>query len=316
MNLGYACINTELNTSKPRVTTNRGMIKRTFEEKGYDYCSQLALENVKDFKTILRWNIDNGIKLFRTSSDMIPWASEYLITVLKDYDEIYSILMQCGLLCESNNVRVTTHPGPFNVLCSPNNRVVDNTLAELSRHGQLFDMMGFRRTPYNKINIHCNGVYGDKIKAMERFCENFEKLPHSVTDRLTVENDDKESMYSVKDLMFIHDRIGIPIVFDYHHHKFNTGGLTEKEALQLAISTWPSDITPIVHYSESKSIHENNDKLKPQAHSDMINDLPDTYGYDVDVMVEAKSKEKAILPFVNHTCSYSGLRSVESYEIT
>ena len=58
--------------------------------------------------------------------------------------------------------------------------------------------------------------------AMDRFCKNFERLSESVQGRLTVENDDKESMYSVKDLMYIHERIGIPIVFDYHHHKFNT----------------------------------------------------------------------------------------------
>ena len=69
-------------------------------------------------------------------------------------------------------------------------------------------------------------------------------------------------MYSVKDLMYIHEKIGIPIVFDYHHHKFCTGGLSEKEGLELAISTWPTDITPVVHYSElsseSKSLHESN----------------------------------------------------------
>merc|ERR1711991_418519 len=112
--------------------------------------------------------------------------------------------------------------------------------------------MNLTRTPFNKINIHIGGAYGDKEKSMERFCKNFERLPDSVKTRLTVENDDKASMYSVKDLMYIHERIGIPIVFDYHHHKFGTGGLTEQEALELAISTWPKDIKPIVHYSESK----------------------------------------------------------------
>ena len=157
-------------------------------------------------------------------------------------------------------------------------------------------MMGLSRTPYNKINIHCNGVYGDKIKAMDRFCKNFELLPESVQTRLTVENDDKASMYSVKDLMYIHERIGIPIVFDYHHHKFNTGGLTEEEALKLAATTW-GDITPAVHYSESKSLHENNDKIKPQAHSDYITDEINTYGIDVDIMIEAKAKELTLLTY-------------------
>jgi len=122
-------------------------------------------------------------------------------------------------------------------------------------------------------------------------------------------------MYSVKDLMYIHEKIGIPIVFDYHHHKFNTGGLTEEQALSLAVSTWPDGITPIVHYSESKALHEENDKLKPQAHSDYINELPDTYGIEVDIMVESKAKELAILPFLpkQTTCAYSGLLTVDSY---
>jgi UV DNA damage endonuclease len=158
-------------------------------------------------------------------------------------------------------------------------------------------------------------VYGDKISAMDRFCKNFERLPESVQTRLTVENDDKASMYSVKDLMYIHERIGIPIVFDYHHHKFNTGDLSEQEALELAISTWPKGITPMVHYSESKQLHEGNDKLKPQAHSDYINELPDLYGNNVDVMVEAKAKELSILPYINsNKCEYSGLLSTSSYE--
>ncbi len=97
--------------------------------------------------------------------------------------------------------------------------------------------------------------------------------------------------------MYIHNKINIPIVFDYHHHAFNTGDLTEEEALKLAITTW-GDITPVVHYSESKALHEENNKLKPQAHSDYIKSLPNTYGLNVDIMVEAKAKELAILPFI------------------
>jgi UV DNA damage endonuclease len=105
-------------------------------------------------------------------------------------------------------------------------------------------------------------------------------------------------MYSVTDLMYIHKHTGIPIVFDYHHHQFCTGGLSEEEALKLAATTWPKGITQEVHYSESKVLHEENNKLKPQAHSDYINSLPNTYGLVVDIMVEAKAKELAILPFI------------------
>ena len=315
MNLGYACINMTLSGQKPKVTTNRSMIKKTFTEKGVDYAGELGMLNAADLGRILRWNVENGIKVFRLSSEFFPWASEYKFEDLPQYLRIKTLLAGAGHYAKSNGMRLTCHPGPFNVLVSPHKHVVDNTITDLRIHGEIFDMLGLERSPYNKINIHCNGVYGDKQSAMDRFCKNFELLPESVQTRLTVENDDKESMYSVKDLMYIHERIGIPIVFDYHHHKFCTGGLTEQEALELAISTWPKGIKPIVHYSESKALHEGNEKLKPQAHSDYINDLPDLYGNDVDVMVEAKAKELSILPFINsNRCEYSGLLNTSSYE--
>ena len=295
MNLGYACINMTLSGQKPKVTTNRSMIKKTFLSKGMEYAGELALLNCRDLVEILKWNVENEIKFFRLSSDIFPWASEYNIEDLPQYGRIKTILNGCGNYIRKNNIRITSHPGPFNVLVSPREHVVKNTITDLTNHGKVFDLLGLDTTPYNKINIHCNGVYGDKKSAMDRFCENFKLLPESVQERLTVENDDKGSMYSVKDLMYLHERIGIPIVFDYHHHKFCTGGLSEKEALELAISTWPKGITPVVHYSESKSLHESNEKIKPQAHSDYVDNMPDTYGHDVDIMVEAKAKELSIL---------------------
>jgi len=316
MNLGYACINMTLSGQNPKITTNRTMIKRTFEKKGISYASELGLLNSKDLMDILKWNVNNGIKLFRLSSQFFPWASEYKLEDLPDFDTISFNLKRAGDFARKNGIRLTSHPGPFNVLTSPRENVIQNTITDLELHGKIFDLIGLQKNHYNKINIHCNGVYGDKKSAMDRFISNFKRLSDSVKSRLTVENDDKGTMYSVKDLMYLHEKIGIPIVFDYHHHKFNNGGLSEKEALDLAISTWPDGIKPIVHYSESKALHENNDKLKPQAHSDYIDYLPITYGKDVDIMVESKKKELAILPFLSKTmCSYSGLLSTASYSV-
>ena len=298
MGLGYACINLTLAKNNPKITTNRSMVKKTFLNKGAIYAGELALQNVKDIIKILEWNLKNNIFFFRISSDIFPWASHYNISNLPQYNEIKDKLLEAGNFAKKNNIRITAHPGPFNVLVSPNENVIKNTFIDLKMHGELFDMMKLEKSVYNKINIHCNGVYGDKKSAMERFCINYKKLPISIQSRLTVENDDKETMYSVKDLMFIHEKIGIPIVFDYHHHKFCTGGLSEEEALKLAISTWPKNIKPVVHYSESKSVHEKNNKIKLQAHSDFIHKIPNTYGYDLDIMVEAKAKELAIADFL------------------
>jgi len=241
------------------------------------------------------WNVGQGYDFYRITSGLAPWKSEYEWTDLKDLDDIKFHLESAGLKASVHDVRITSHPGPFNVLTSPHEHVVKNCVRDLSEHGDVFDFMGLSRTPWNKINIHLGGAYGDKESAMDRFCKNFELLPESVQTRLTVENDDKASMYSVKELYEgIYKRIGVPVVFDYHHHRFCDGGLTEQEALELAMSTWPKGIVPVVHYSESRSIEQEDDKIKPQAHSDYVLDYIDTYGNDVDIMIEAKHKELAV----------------------
>ena len=304
MDIGYACINMQLSYPQKYggkekgvepITTNRSMIKRTFETKGLDYASELTLANCIDLNKIIDWNILNGYNFFRMTSNLVPWKSEYDWDDLKDIDEIKTWLHSAGTKVKTHGLRITSHPGPFNVLTSPHEHVVDNCVVDLTIHGDVFDMMGLSRTPYNKINIHVGGAYGDKPKSMERFCKNFEKLPKCVSDRLTLENDDKQSMYTVKELYNgIHNIIGVPIVFDYHHHRFCDGGLGEQEALELAISTWPEGIKPVVHYSESRSKERLDEKIKPQAHSDYVLEKINTYGHDVDIMIEAKHKELAV----------------------
>jgi UV DNA damage endonuclease len=94
----------------------------------------------------------------------------------------------------------------------------------------------------------------------------------------------------------VYKRIGIPIVFDYHHHMLHPGGQTEQEALELALSTW-GDIKPVVHYAESRSVEHNNPKIKPQAHSDLVYNTLNDYGNEFDIMIEAKHKELALLKY-------------------
>ena len=304
MNIGYACINMQLSYPQKYggqekgvlpITTGRSMIRRTFDSKGIVYASEKTLSNCSDLEKIVKWNINNGYKFFRVTSNLAPWKSEYRWDEMPDIEQIRKHLWSAGTMANTHNLRLTSHPGPFNVLTSPHPHVVENCVKDLTDHGDVFDMMNLSRTPYNKINIHIGGAYGDKESAMKRFCENFELLPDSVKSRLTVENDDRASMYSVKDLYEgVYKRIGIPIVFDYHHHQFCTGDLSEKEALEMAISTWPKDIVPVVHYSESRREEQLDESIREQAHSDYIYNKIDTYGHDVDIMVEAKHKELAV----------------------
>lgn len=317
MQVGYACINQTLGGNcdrtfketgnrcgscfkclggKPRdkVYTNRTCIARTFD---INTVSQKIVANLDDLLTILQWNEDRNIRFMRLSSEMFPFMSHdrlgYDIEDLPDADIILDKLLQIGDFARTYEHRLTSHPGPFNVLSSKNSDTVRRTIRELNCHSRIFDLMGFEQTPYNKINIHIGSGADDHEGAIARFIQNFPLLDTNTQCRLTLENDDKAKMFSVADLMPIYEATGVPIVFDYHHHQFCTGGLTEQQALELAMSTWPEGITPVVHYSESRVLEQGGDTPTP-AHSDLCHGPMRLYGNDVDIMVEAKAKELAM----------------------
>ena len=295
-NLGYACINTSLQANK--ITTNRTMRRKTFDTKGLDYVSELVLQNVKDLKTYIHWNNEFKIKLFRLSSQIFPWMEEYEWSDLKDWDEIANLMMEIGKIATESGQRLTMHPGPYHCLASPNPKVVERTVIGLNKHAEQFDMMLFEPSHYNKINIHVGGAYGDKKSTLERFYKNFELLDENTKKRLVIENDDSPNEFSVKELFDgVYQHIGIPITFDYFHHTFNTGGLTEEQALKMASITWPDGITQCCHYSESRRKEKLDESIRPQAHSDIIYNKINTYGLNPDIVIEAKLKEQAIFNY-------------------
>lgn len=298
MNLGYACINSGLSNvpKSKRITTNRSMIKRTFQARGLPYASELALANSQDLLKILKWNEQNNIKFFRMSSGIFPWASEYKLDALPDYEQICYALMEAGDYANKVGQRLSFHPGPFNKLAAKEDRIVNNTIKDLENHSEIFDIMGFAPSYYNKINIHVGAAYDDKQETAYRFCKNFDKLSDNLKKRLTVENDDKPSLFTTKDLYcHVYRFIDMPIVFDYHHHRIHNEGMDEAEALGFAMETW-GDITPVCHLSESRRLEQNIDCMV-QAHSDYVYTPIETYGHQFDLMIEAKAKELAVLKY-------------------
>lgn len=295
---GYCCIN--LSLSKEKVSTNRGMVRKTFDQKGLDYVSDLALLNVKDLKRIIQWNSDNGIRMYRMSSDIFPWCSEYEIPDLKDFAEIHSILKEAGDLAKSTDQRITFHPSPYGVLASDRPDVVTKAIKEISQHGEMMDLMGLDRTHFYPINIHVNTTKPTKEEAAQRFCDNFHLLSDSAKSRLVLEVDDKKSQYNAQDLFdLVHSKIGIPLTFDYLHNKCNPHpDLTEEQALKLCLSTWKNGIPAITHYSDSRKIFED-ESVKEVAHSDWIWETPETYGMVFDIEFEVKQKDLALLRYIN-----------------
>jgi len=210
---------------------------------------------------------------------------------------IAEVLATIGREALAAGQRLSFHPGPYNVLASPTPAVVENTIRDLRTHGELFDAMGLPRSPAAKINIHVGGAYGEPEAALARFCQAFEKLPESVQGRLTVENDDRTSLFSTKMLFAgVHKPLGIPIVFDSHHWELGPQDQPYGEALATAVSTWPSGVRPCCHHSNSRQYE---DKASPaKAHSDWYYTPFDDCGHDVDVVLESKKKERALLKYL------------------
>ena len=296
INLGYACINMAL--QKQKISCNKGMIKRTFKAKGVPYASELALKNVQALKKIIEWNGTHGIKVYRMTSCLFPWFSEYDIFTMPDIDAIADTMSDAGKIAMSGGQRLSFHPGPFNCLASPNEGVVQKTIAELDAHSIQMDLMGLPQSPQAKINIHIGGAYGEHDKALDRFCRNFDRLLPSTKSRLTVENDDRASLFSTKMLYHgVSSRIGIPIVFDSHHHELGPQDSTYKEAFYMARETWENrGVKQQCHHSNSKKKYEDN-TVRANAHSDWYYTPFENFGEKVDVVLECKKKEQALFKY-------------------
>jgi len=291
LNLGYACINMHLSETE-NITPARTCRKATFKAKGMQHVAMLFEQNIRNLARILEWNAANDFTLYRMSSDIAPWSSEYRLEDLPNWSVCKHLLESTGAYARATGQRLSFHPGAYTVLAGKNPATLKKSLHELEIHGKIMDTLGCPRSRYAKINIHLGGAYGDKPAAIARFIEKYKRLSPAVTSRLTLENDDRLNLYTVRDLVEkVFPHTGIPVVFDYHHHSIHPGHDDEKTALELAISTW-GNVKPTTHYSESAQ--KERPKAILRAHSVMIDDYINTHGYSIDCVIEAKGKERAV----------------------
>jgi len=292
---GYACINMEL--AEQKVVTNRGIQLKTFEREGLPKCSELALLNLTDLHTLLKWNKDNNILLYRMSSQLFPWMTEYALEDLPKWYRLKSKLEDIGDYVKGKGIRLSFHPGPYNNLGSPRDDVVAKSIVELESHSKIMDYMGLPANHWSKINIHLGGSYGNKEATIARFIKNFPRCSENLRSRFTLENDDRESLYSVGDLVKVHESTGVPIVFDGHHWEVGAKSGSYKEDMLAAYRTWPSGIVPTFHWSNSRKEYEDKD-CKVNAHSDWYYKTMPLPNLDCDIMLESKMKERALLKYI------------------
>ena len=293
--IGYACKNMNLSQTA-KVLTDRTCRMDKFS---IDRASELALKNSEDLLKILEWNDRNSIQFFRIGSGIFPFIDhtdfQYKVTDLPNAVAIQENLRMAGNFAKRTGMRLSCHPGPYTCLGSPNQQTVEKSLLGLKMHSDLADLLGYGKE--FAINIHIGGVYENKEETAKRFAEQYVKLPTDIRQRLTIENDDKASMWSMSDLFELIVPLcpAIKLVLDIHHHRFCQRESLQ-EAARMSFSTWSGFCEiPKVHYSESRP------DARPQAHSDYITETIPTLSnfVEYDIMVEAKSKELAVLEYRN-----------------
>ena len=254
----------------------------------------------------------HDIRMYRMATALAPYASHpELPQFHRQVEECESELAELGALARELDIRLSTHPGQYTVLNSESDAVRAAAAAELEVQGALLDAMGLG--PEAVVVLHVGGAAGGHAAAGDRFLAGFEQLSETARSRLVLENDDR--VFGLCQALAVAERVGTPLVFDIHHHRcHNPDGIDDREALQLALDSWPSGVRPKIHFSSPRlDIGEKRRKVGRRVertlvlpdlrlHADLIDPVAfegflrhTANGLDFDVMLEAKGKDLALL---------------------
>ncbi|MGB4660610.1 MAG: UV DNA damage repair endonuclease UvsE [Mobilitalea sp.] len=301
MSIGYAC----LTVGVPNTDQRSCVMRNASEEK----LTELIQYNLNSLDRIIDYNIQNDIKLFRISSDIIPFASN-TVNTMPWWDLFDHQLKDIGRKIIDSQMRVSMHPGQYTVLNSPDEAVVSRAIADLQYHTQFLDSLGVGSEC--KIILHIGGVYQEKEKATLRFIENYQKLSGSIKARLVIENDDKS--YNIADVLAISEKAEIPVIYDNLHNAVNPKDIVTSDSYWIIESshTWKEkDGRQKIHYSQ-----QNLEKHKG-AHSEFIriNEFMeffhDVKGNNIDIMLEVKDKNLSAVKCINATACDKKISALE-----
>jgi UV DNA damage endonuclease len=271
----------------------------------------VSLAYLRDIFEYLR---SQHIAMYRIASDLAPYLTHPAFPQFhRQVEECAHELRLIGELATQIGLRLSVHPSQHVVLNAPQEHLTARSVQELNAQAAILDHMA--PGPEAVVVVHVGGVYGQPLLARERFVRRFMSLPEATRRRLVLEHDD--SRFAVDDVLWIHRRTGIPLVFDHlHHHNHNPSGLPVREALAACLATWPAAIRPKVHFSSPRTEMRVGQQRDPKTdklvqvllppvwsrHSDYIHPfefigfLRKAHGLrPFDVMLEARAKDLALL---------------------
>jgi UV DNA damage endonuclease len=294
--------------ASPAKTVTFTRFQQLGQDEGREKLLQATSENLKHTLRMLYYNVSHEIELYRFSSSIVPLATHPEIR-WDFYSPFQNEWAEIGELVKKKGLRVSFHPNQFTLFTSPKKSITENAVVDMEYHYRMLEVMGLADS--GLINIHIGGAYGDKEKTIEQFYENLETLPVRIKKVMTLENDDKT--YNAEETLHVCERVGVPFVFDYHHHIANPCDAELGDLLPVMFRTWEDrGIQPKIHISSPKSEKEF------RAHADFVSvdfmmpclKLLAEFGQDIDFMIEAKAKDQALLKLVDDLSKQRGIKRI------
>ena len=246
------------------------------------------------------------VRVYRLAGSVIPYGTHPDLPQLhyrRQLEVCAEEVAALGAKASRLGLRLSTHPGQYTVLNAEDPEVARKAALDLEQDALLLDRLG--QGPEATVVLHVGGVYGDRAAALDRWARGYEALSERARARLAVEHD--ETSFDVSDVLELHRRTGVRVVYDHHHHRCNPGDLDAATALAAAAATW-GGVRPEVHLSsprtELRTVGRGTAaKLVPplvDQHADFVTpwDLGELLRLapgPLDVMLEAKAKDLALL---------------------
>ncbi len=312
--LGYVAMTLNLEDCSPSgMLTYTAYEKLSSEESKLFRLRKVADKNLLNTLRILRYNKAMDISVYRLTSKLIPLATHPNLQFW-DYTQDFSDkLSEIGEFVKQNDFRISAHPDHFTLINSPLPKVTEDSLRDLDYHVKLFEAMGLDSR--YKLVLHIGGVYGNKADSMQRFCDQYKKLPDRIRSRLIIENDDRS--YNTYEVLELCSKLGVPMVLDVHHHNCLCGEAGLEELLPAIFNTWNQEyFPPKIHFSSPRSSRDF------RSHADMIDydkfisflKIAAKVNRDFDVMLEAKSKDIALLKLSDELAASQCVRQLSKGE--
>jgi UV DNA damage endonuclease len=253
------------------------------------------------------------VRMYRMSSNVVPYGThpdlpqfDYRRQIEGCADALVALGARAGRL----GLRLSMHPGQYTVINGADPDLRNRSLAELEAGAALLDALG--AGPEATVVVHVGGLYADRGSALDRWAAAWELLSDAARARVGLEND--ERLFGIDDVLELHRRTGVRIVYDHHHARILPGALPPAEALAAAMATWPAGVRPKVHLSSPRTAAAVERRPVPGTrrrrevvvppplgpHADMVSpwdflELIRLAPAAVDVMLEAKAKDVALL---------------------